>query len=297
MILVADSGSSKTDWMGYLNGETIKFNTPGINPYFLSEQDISKLISKNETVMQYAEQVKEIYFFGAGCSSPDKHEVVSNGLSEIFKNAFISVDHDLLGSVYATCGDAEGLNCILGTGSNICYFDGKKIHDGHHGLGYVLGDEGSGTFFGKKVLLAYLYNKMPSGLAAEFKKAFPTEKDQIITNVYQKAFPNIYLASFSRFMGSHKEHPFIQDILRTGFQEFVDTNIKDYPKHKDVPCHFVGSIAFYYQEELVEVLQANGIEPGKILQKPIEDLFNFILQKEGIVQQAGENDSVISKIN
>lgn len=286
MILVADSGSSKTDWMGYFNGETIKFNTPGINPYFLSEQDISKLISKDETIMQYANEVKEIYFFGAGCSSPDKHEVVSNGLSEVFKNAFISVDHDLLGSVYATCGNKEGLNCILGTGSNICYFDGKKIQEGYHGLGYVLGDEGSGTFFGKKVLLAYLYNKMPAALAADFKKTFPSEKEQIITHVYQKPFPNIYLAGFSRFMANHRDHPFIQNILKTGFQEFVDTNIKDYPKYKSIPCHFVGSIAYYYKEALIDVLEANGIEPGKILQKPIDELFNFILQREGIVIQA-----------
>jgi len=285
MILVADSGSSKTDWMGYFNGETIKFNTPGINPYFLNEQDISKLISKNETVMQYARDVKEIYFFGAGCSSPDKHEVVSNGLSAVFTNAFISVDHDLLGSVYATCGNAEGLNCILGTGSNICYFDGKKIHAGHHGLGYVLGDEGSGTFFGKKILLSYLYQKMPADLYAEFKKSFPTEKEQIITNVYQKPFPNIYLAGFSRFMANHKEHPFIQEILRAGFQEFVDTNIKDYSRYQSIPCHFVGSIAYYYQDILKPVLEQNGIAVGKILQKPIEELFNFILQQEGVTKQ------------
>jgi len=272
--------------MGYHNGEVIKFNTPGINPYFLNEQEISKLIRKNETVAQYADQVKEIYFFGAGCSSPDKHEVVSNGLSDVFNKAFISVDHDLLGSVYATCGNAEGLNCILGTGSNICYFDGKKIHDGHHGLGYVLGDEGSGTFFGKKVLLAYLYNKMPAELAVEFKKSYPIEKEQIITNIYQKPFPNIFLASFSRFMASHKNHPFIQQILKAGFQEFVDTNVKDYPKYKSIPCHFVGSIAYYYQEELISVLESNDIEPGKILQKPIDELFSFILQKEGIANHA-----------
>ena len=286
MILVADSGSSKTDWMGYFNGEVIKFSTPGINPYFLNEQDISKLILKNETLVQYAEEVKEIYFFGAGCSSPDKHEVVSNGLSSIFRNAYISADHDLLGSVYATCGDEEGLNCILGTGSNICHFDGKKILEGHHGLGYVLGDEGSGTFFGKKVLLSYLYQKMPQDLATEFKKAFPAEKEQIITNVYQKPFPNIYLAGFSRFMATQKEHPFIQNILKTGFQEFVDTNIKDYPRYKTIPCHFVGSIAYYYQDELKAVLEDNGIPVGKILQKPIEELFNFILRKEGVVKHA-----------
>ncbi|UKT63103.1 N-acetylglucosamine kinase [Pedobacter mucosus] len=285
MILVADSGSSKTDWMGYHNGQTISFNTLGINPYFLSELEIPKLLLKNEDVVRYAEDVKEIYFFGAGCSSPDKHEVVSNGLSAVFRNAFISVDHDLLGSVYATCGNTEGLNCILGTGSNICYFDGKKVHDGHHGLGYVLGDEGSGTFFGKKVLLSYLYNKMPTNLASEFKKAYPVTKEQIITNVYQKAFPNIYLAGFSRFMADHKDHPFIQDILKNGFQEFVDTNIKDYPKYQNIPCHFVGSIAYFYQDELKEILQKSGITTGKILHKPIEELFHFILKKEGVINQ------------
>ncbi|KQS41531.1 hypothetical protein [Pedobacter sp. Leaf194] len=286
MILVADSGSSKTDWMGYLNGETIKFNTQGINPYFLNEQDITRIILKNEVIAPLAKDVKEIYFFGAGCSSPDKHEVVSNGLSAVFTSAFISVEHDLLGSVYATCGDTEGLNCILGTGSNICYFDGKKIHDGHHGLGYVLGDEGSGTFFGKKVLLSYLYKKMPADLEAEFKKTFPAEKEQIITNVYQKPFPNIYLAGFSRFLANNHEHPFVKDILKKGFQEFVDTNVKDYPNYKSLPCHFVGSIAYYYQDILKEVLTENGIKTGKILQKPIEELYNFILQKEGIVKQA-----------
>ena len=285
MILVADSGSSKTDWMGYSNGEVIKFNTQGINPYFLNEQEITTIISKNEVIAPLVDSVSEIYFFGAGCSSPDKHEVVSNGLSAIFKNAFISVEHDLLGSVYATCGDTEGLNCILGTGSNICYFDGKKIHDGHHGLGYVLGDEGSGTFFGKKVLLSYLYKKMPSDLQAEFEIAFPVEKEQIITNIYQKPFANIYLAGFSRFMADNQEHPFIQEILRKGFQEFVDTNVKDYPNYKSLPCHFVGSIAYYYQNTLKSVLAENGIETGKILQKPIEDLFNYILNKEGIIKE------------
>lgn len=284
MILVADSGSSKTDWMGYLDGEIVNFSTSGINPYFLNEQEITKLISKNETIMPYAEKVKEIYFYGAGCSSPDKREIVSNGLSKIFNNAFIAIDHDMLGCVYATCGSEEGINCILGTGSNICYFDGKKIHTGLHGLGYVLGDEGSGTFFGKKVLLSYLYKKMPSDLSAAFKKSFKTEKDEVICNVYQKPSPNIYLAGFSKFMAEHRDHPFIINMLKEGFQEFIDTNIKDYPNYKNVPIHFVGSIAFYYKDFLIEALESNGITVGKILQKPITDLFNFILQKEQVVK-------------
>ncbi|HKG06795.1 MAG TPA: hypothetical protein VKB19_10080 [Pedobacter sp.] len=283
MILVADSGSSKTDWMGYSPNETISFNTQGINPYFLNAHDIFKLFSKKKEIAGYAEKVKEIYFFGAGCSSPDKIEVISNGISSFFTNAYVSVEHDLIGSAYATCGDKEGLTCILGTGSNISYFDGEKVHNESHGLGYALGDEGSGTYFGRKLITSYLYGHMPADLGAEFAKDYEIDKESVITNVYQKAAPNIYLASVSRFMASHSEHPFIISILRDGFQEFVDTNIKDYPNYKALDCHFVGSIAFYYQDELRAVCQENNVKVGKILQKPIEGIYNYILRKEGIL--------------
>ncbi len=282
MILVADSGSSKTDWMGYDNGDVITFNTKGINPYFLNEQEIYKLLSKNEQLTSYADKVKEIYFFGAGSSSPDKHEVVSNGLSLFFKKAFISVDNDLVGSIYATCGDEEGLSCILGTGSNISYFDGKHVHDSTHGLGYVLGDEGSGTYFGRKLVTSYLYGNMPADLGKIFAKTYDVNKENVITNVYQRPFPNIYLASLSRFMGDHLTHPFIIETLRTGFQEFVDTNIKDYADYKSLNCHFIGSIAYFYQQILKDVCAANEITVGNIYQKPITGIFNFILHKEGI---------------
>ncbi|WP_235969817.1 N-acetylglucosamine kinase [Pedobacter planticolens] len=282
MILVADSGSSKTDWMAYSPNHTIKFSTQGINPYFVNAQDVVKILSKNKDISAYANMMKEVYFFGAGCSSPDKHETISNGLSTFFPNAFISVDHDLIGSAYATCGDKKGLTCILGTGSNISYYDGTSVHAGKHGLGYVLGDEGSGTYFGRKVLVSYLYNTMPEELSKAFAKDFEVDKDSVITNIYQKPFPNSYLAAFSRFMVGHKTHPFIQQILKDGFQEFIDTNIKDYKTYKTLECHFVGSIAFYYQDELRAVFAENNIKVGKVLQKPIEGIFEYILKKEGI---------------
>lgn len=284
MIIVADSGSSKTDWMVYSPTETQSFSTQGINPYFLNAHDILKILSKNKGLGIIADQVKEVYFFGSGCSSPDKHEIVSNGLSSFFTKAFVSVDHDLIGSAYATCGNKEGLTCILGTGSNISYYDGKNVHDGNHGLGYVLGDEGSGTFFGRKVLVSYLYQTMPDDLRKDFAKTYEVTKDIVINNIYQKAFPNSYLASFSRFMIAHKTHPFIQQMLRDGFQEFVDTNIKDYKMYKTIPCNFVGSIAFYYQDELREICTKNQIKIGKILQKPIEGIFEYILKREGVMQ-------------
>ncbi|MBB2145699.1 N-acetylglucosamine kinase [Pedobacter sp. LMG 31464] len=268
--------------MAYSPNHTIKFSTQGINPYFVNAQDVVKILSKNKDISAYANMMKEVYFFGAGCSSPDKHETISNGLSTFFPNAFISVDHDLIGSAYATCGDKKGLTCILGTGSNISYYDGTSVHAGKHGLGYVLGDEGSGTYFGRKVLVSYLYNTMPEELSKAFAKDFEVDKDSVITNIYQKPFPNSYLAAFSRFMVGHKTHPFIQQILKDGFQEFIDTNIKDYKTYKTLECHFVGSIAFYYQDELRAVFAENNIKVGKVLQKPIEGIFEYILKKEGI---------------
>lgn len=283
MILVADSGSSKTDWMAHSPSKTLSFNTQGINPYFVNAQDVVKILSKNKDLATYANEIKEVYFFGSGCSSPDKHEIISNGLSAFFTKAFISVDHDLIGSAYATCGNKEGLACILGTGSNISYFDGTEVHKGKHGLGYVLGDEASGTYFGKKILVSYLYQTMPIELREAFKQKFEVDKATVIENIYQKPFPNSYIATFSRFMIAHKDHTFIQEILHKGFQEFVDTNIKSYNNFKNLACNFVGSIAYYYQDELKAVCAKNNLKVGKILQKPIEGIFDYILKREGIL--------------
>lgn len=284
MILVADSGSSKTDWMAYSPDKTLSFNTQGINPYFANTQDIVRILTKNKGLASYATQIKEVYFFGAGCLNPDKHEIVSNGLSTFFPNAFISVDHDLLGSAYATCGNKKGLACILGTGSNIAYYDGQNVYDGKHGLGYILGDEGSGTYFGKKMLVSFLHKTMPTDLREIFDETYQVTKDIVVENIYQKPFPNSYIASFSRFMFHHRAHPFIQQILKEGFQEFIDTNVKDYKNYKSLECNFVGSISYYYQDELRAVFAENHLKIGKTLQKPIEGIFEYILRREGVLE-------------
>lgn len=286
MILVADSGSSKTDWMAYSPEQTLSFNTQGINPYFLNAQEIVKILTKNKEILAVADQIKEVYFFGAGCLNPDKHEIVSNGLSAFFKNAFISVDHDLIGSAYATCGDKSGLACILGTGSNIAFYNGKNVFPGNHGLGYILGDEGSGTFFGKKMLVSYLHNTMPLDLKVLFEKTYDVTREVVIDNVYKKPFPNSYLANFSRFMLKNKQHEFIQKTLRDGFQEFIDTNVRHYDGYENLECNFVGSISYYYQEELREVFAKNNLKIGKTLQKPIEGIFEYILKREGVLERS-----------
>ena len=278
MLLVADSGSTKADWiLTRSDNQTLHFRTKGINPFFLSEKDIAQIFQNASEIQEYTDQVKEIYFFGAGCSSPDRREIISNALSKVFKNAFISVDIDIIASIYATCGSSEGICCILGTGSNISYFDGTRIHESKHGLGYILGDEGSGTFFGRKLLTAFLYGTMPEELSASFKEKFNVDKESVIKRIYQQPSPNSFLASFAPFMSDHIGHPYIIELLKIGFEEFVETNIKSYPDHKKQVCHFVGSIAFHFKEILTEVCELNGIQVGKILKHPIDELSEFIL--------------------
>lgn len=281
MLLVADSGSTKADWiLTRPDNQTIHFRTKGINPFFLSEKDITQVFQNASEIQEYVDQVKEIYFFGAGCSSPDRREVISNALSKVFKNAFVSVDIDIIASIYATCGTSEGICCILGTGSNISYFDGRKIHESKHGLGYILGDEGAGSFFGRKLLTSFLYGTMPDELSASFKEKFNVDKESVIKRIYQQSAPNSFLASFAPFMSDHVDHPFIAGLLKAGFEEFVETNIKSYPDYRKQVCHFVGSIAFHFKEILTEVCEQKGVRVGKILKHPIEELSTFILNNE-----------------
>lgn len=281
MILVADSGSSKTDWILSLPQENqIKFRTSGINPFFLTEKEIIKLLQSVPEIQTYYREVNEIYFFGAGCSSPDRREIISNALSAVFPSAFVSAESDLLGSAYATCGSSKGFTCILGTGSNISYYNGEEVVNGKHGLGYILGDEGSGTYFGKKLITEYLYGLMPESLRHSFTETYKLSKEEVILNLYQKPAPNFYLASFTHFMSVHLDHPFIQELLYQGFKEFIKTNIQSYPDYSKYQCHFVGSIAFHFSDILRHVCSENSVSVGKILKQPIDELYKFILARE-----------------
>ena len=281
MILVADSGSSKTDWLLSAPDEQPKaFRSVGLNPYFLTEKEITKILQEQLTgLCVYADEITEIYFFGAGCSSPDRHEIVSNALSVLFPNSYISVDSDLLASAYATCGHEKGFCCILGTGSNISFFDGENIHDGHHGLGYILGDEGAGTIIGKTLVTDFLYGNMPQDIHAKFNEAYHLDKETVIKNVYQRPAANSYLAAFSKFIFDLRDTEYVQNLLRTILQEFVDTNIKSYPQYNKFKCHFVGSIAFVFADELKAVCEEGGVHVGKIIRQPITDLLEFIVNR------------------
>lgn len=282
MILVADSGSSKTDWLlSSAEKEEKQFKTSGLNPYFLTEKEIAKIVQEQlPELVAIGGEITEIYFFGAGCSSPDRHEIVSNALSSVFTKAFISVDSDLLGCAYATCGHEKGLCCVLGTGSNISFFDGEEIHEGKHGLGFVLGDEGAGTWFGRALITDFLYGNMPVAISEQFEEAYHLDKETVIKKVYQTANANTYLASFSRFLSKVRLSVYAQNLLRKGLLEFVETNIKSYPQYHKYKCHFVGSIAYIFGDELKAVCDENEITISKIMQEPVHDLLSFILTRE-----------------
>lgn len=280
MILVADSGSSHADWTIILNAtERLAFSTKGINPFFMNEKEICKLLSGYREIQDYNSKITEVHFFGAGCSSPDKREIVSNGLSKVFSKAFINVESDILGAVYATCGTSKGFTCVLSTGSNIAFFDGKDAHFGNHGIGFILGDEGSGAYFGKKLITSYLYGLMPADLKKAFEDAYAVDKETIIDNVYAKPLPNIYLASFSRFLYKQKQNPMIQRILFDGFDEFAKMNIINQPHYQQYPCHFVGSVAYFFQDILAQVCAKHHIQLGKVIANPISGLTSYILEK------------------
>lgn len=280
MILVADSGSSKTDWLlENPDGEAEEFKTDGLNPYFLNEKEIVKIVqTQGAELVKRNFKISEIFFFGAGCSNPDRREIISNALSQVFPKTFISVDSDLLGSAYATCGKEKGLCCVLGTGSNISFFDGENIFEGKQGLGFVLGDEGSGSWFGKALVRDFLYGNMPAEIAKAFNERYHLDKETIIKNVYQRPKANSYLAAFARFLNEVRTSAYAQDMLRLGLLEFIETNIKTYPEYHNYKCHFVGSIAYQFSDELKALCTEQGVHVGKIIKKPIHELLDFVLK-------------------
>lgn len=281
MILVADSGSSRSDWMLALpDSKPLSFTTKGLNPFFVNEKDIERVLQNVPEIIPYADEVSEVYFFGSGCSSPDRREIVSNALSRLFINAFVDVEIDLVGSAYATCGTEKGYIATLGTGSDITFFDGENILPSRQGLGYVLGDEGSGAWFGKQLITDYLYERMPTELSVRFAEKFRITKETIIKNVYLKPMPNAYLASFAPFISENIEHPYMDELLSKGFSEFIETNIMPYEDYMHFPCHFVGAIAYFFEPHLRRVCRRYGVQVGLILQSPIHRLFDFVFQRE-----------------
>ena len=278
MILVSDSGSTKADWIAGSGGKvTGEFTSKGFNPFFHDQQFVLNELSHNKPMNEIKEQVSQLYFFGAGCSSPERNEIIRKALAAFFVNAEVVVDHDMLGCALAVCDGKPGVAAILGTGSNICYFDGKNISDTRHGLGYVIGDEGSGSYYGKKLTAYFLYKIMPDDLSRSFFEYYGLSKEDIIRKVYSEPNPNVFLASFARFLSEHQSHPYIKNMVHKGMREFFETNVMSYPESKSVPVHFVGSIAHYFRDVLEAVAAEFKVTTGNIIQKPVSGLAQYFL--------------------
>ena len=275
MIIVADSGSTKTDWRVISpNGAIDQVVTEGINPFHQRAEDISSIIEKSD-LPRIGRRALEIYFYGAGCNYPDKIALVKDSIKKFFPQSDIYVSHDLIAAARALCGNNEGIACILGTGSNSCYYDGEQIHQAHPSLGYILGDEGSGAYMGKKFMRDYFYDKVPTIIMKKFEDTYQLNTDQILDSIYSKALANRFLASFSTFFKENSQHPYIHGLVYECFYDFIDTHVIPYQNHEDVPTNFVGSIAFHFQDILEKVVIDAGLQFGKVIKSPIVGLATY----------------------
>lgn len=278
MILISDSGSTKSDWALVSNDFKIldHFSTMGLNPYFHDQDVVEKAIRESAGLMQVANDITHVYFYGAGSSTERLCGVIREGLERVFTKADVTVDHDLVGAAYATyCGE-PGITCIMGTGSNSCFFDGKEVSEEVPSLAYILGDESSGSYFGKRLLRAYFYKRLPEDLARSFEEeGYAPGKDELIDRVYNQPNANVYLAGFMKFLGNHREHPWVIDLVKMGMRHFIEIHVKCFENWKDVPVHFIGSIGHYFKHCLESAARDMGIQLGTTIQKPIDGLVGY----------------------
>lgn len=277
MILIADSGSTKCDWALIQGDDTLmKCVTIGFNPFFHTSKFISDTINKKTELFAISEDVKYVFLFCAGGSNTELKRICERALKVSFPNANVYVDHDLVAAAFATYTGVPAISCILGTGSNSCFFDGDIVEEKVPALAYILGDEASGTYFGKQLLALFLYNKLPEDLMIEFAKKYPNvDKTYIFENVYMKPNANVFLASFMKFLQPFKNDNFINNMLKNGFREFFKIHILCFDNYKEIPVHFVGSIAYYYSDILKEVAKEFEVSIDQIMKKPIEGLVNY----------------------
>jgi len=274
MILIAESGSTKTDWRLINSDKVLSFSTIGFNPYHITATEIRRELQQSK-LKEIGPQVSQLYFYGAGCSSPEKNEIVRMALAQIFKTANIEVNHDLLAAARAACGASVGMTAILGTGSNSCLFDGEVITANIPALGYILGDQGSGVHLGKTLVQMVLGKELDEKLIQEFNKRYNYQLTDILNAVYKEPLPNRFLAQFTKFIKSHEQHPEMDELIKKCFQQFFDKTICKYDNYKDYPLNVVGSIGVVFQEQLKEVALNNKVTLGQIIQSPVEELVWF----------------------
>lgn len=276
MILIADSGSTKTDWCVVERGQLVQqVFTKGTNPFFQSEEEISNEIATALLPQLKTNEFEAVHFYGAGCAFPDKIDTVRRAIaSHLRVKGDIEVSTDMLAAARGLCGHRPGIACIMGTGSNSCYYDGKEIVNNVSPLGFILGDEGSGAVLGKLLVGDILKNQMPAGMKEKFLEQFNLTMPEIIDRVYRQPFPNRFLASLSPFLVQNIEVPAVRQLVLCSFKKFLKRNVMQYD-YQHASVHFIGSVAFYYKEQLAEAAKEMGIQLGTIIQSPMEGLIKY----------------------
>lgn len=277
MILIADGGSTKADWIALDKNkkEIFRARTLGLNPAVVPEEELRNRIINMFQLINVKDEVEEIHFYGAGCGTPKPVQILHDVMKSIFSNASINIAEDMLAAVYAAAGTTPSIVCILGTGSNSCYFNGKGIEMLAPSLGYSIMDEASGNYFGRLLIRDYYYNKMPKTIAKKFENEFNLDADHIKQNLYREPNPNMYLATFAKFMFEFKNEKYIKKLIKKGFQEFFKYRILPYKKNSDTPIYFIGSIAYYFKETLEKVANKHDLSVTGIIQRPIDNLLEF----------------------
>lgn len=274
--LICDSGATKAEWCLVINGKKKTFFTQGISPYFLNTIQIADLLKKELWPKLKNSSVDEIYYYGTGCANPVNARSVKKAIGLVFsKTKKIEVTHDLVAAARALCGRRKGIACILGTGCNSCYYDGKKIVKNSPGLGFILGDEGSGAYLGKKVIQYYLYGTFDDDLMARFDAAYTTNKTEILENVYKKPLPNRYLAGFTKFLADNRGHYMIENIIEDGLNDFFFTHLCKYKEVWQLPVNFTGGVAFGFKDVIQQLCNSYEFELGKVMKNPMEGLIAY----------------------
>ncbi len=277
MILLADGGSTKCDWILLdHNGEQVfKTRTKGLNPAVFKSDILEARLYANEDLKDYKSQVKSVHFYGAGCGTPEPTKILEEILTNYFVDAEIMVKEDMVAAVFAATTE-PGIVCILGTGSNSCYFDGDNIQMEVESLGYVLMDEASGNYFGKRLLRDYYYKRMPKVIAEEFEKRYDLSPDAIKENVYRNENPNTYLANFAEFIFTSEErNGYFYLLITEGIKKFIENRVMCFPEAQNVPIHFIGSIAHFSQDIIKDALLPYHLTMGNIVRRPIEGIIDY----------------------
>lgn len=274
-ILIADSGSTKTDWCFIKQGKKTNFSTQGINPYFLKEEDLMTLLEKEVKRSVRNAPIDEIHFYGAGVGNKENKKWMEKILKQFFTAKKATCYTDMLGSARASCGGKKGIVCILGTGSNTCSFDGHKMGFKTQALGFILGDEGGGTALGKKLLQYYLHDIMENDLKDAFQEEYAEELKNVLDHLYRQSYPNRYLAQFARFIFNHRGHYMIENIAEDVLNELFVNHLLRYPKIHQWPVHFTGTVAFELKDILANLCEQYEITMGRVIHKPIQGLVQF----------------------